>query len=114
MLPYHRAAPVQVAPSPMTKLLFLTLASAILVPGATLVACATDNGDAVHGPQFGPPPERPDGATDGPPIGEEGGPPPGDGGQDNDAPISACKSGTVVVLAGDDAALTGAAQVAGG
>src|SRR4051794_38760302 len=97
----------------MTKLLFLSLLSAVLLPGSTLLACATDNGDAVHGPQFGPPPERPDSSTDGPPIGEEGGPPPTDGGQDADAPISTCKSGTVVVLAGNDTTLTGAAQIAG-
>jgi hypothetical protein len=98
----------------MTKLLFFGLVAAVLVPGAALVACATDNGDAVHGPQFGPPPERPDGATDGPAIGEDGGPPPGDGGQDADAPNPSCKAGTVVVLAGTDTALTGSAQISGG
>lgn len=94
----------------MTKLVLLLSA---LLPGAAFVACATDNGDAVHGPQFGPPPERPDGATDGPIVGEEGGPPPGDGGREADAPAS-CAAGTVVVLAGDDVSLSGAAQIAGG
>jgi len=92
----------------------LSAGSAALLSAAALVACATDNGDAVHGPQFGPPPERPDGATDGPVIGEEGGPPPSDGGVEADAPSPSCTAGTVVVLAGDDASLSGAAQIAGG
>ncbi len=98
----------------MTKLsLFSVTVCAALVSGAmSLGACATDNGDAVHGPQFGPPPERPDGATDGP-IGAEGGPPPSlDGG--TDAPSTGCTTGTIVVLAGGETALTGAAKIAGG
>ena len=91
---------------------------AALLPGAVLLAsaaCATDNGDAVHGPQFGPPPERPDGEADGPSA-QEGGPMPGsDGGTDADAtPPSTCTSGTVAVLAGGDTSLTGAVQIKGG
>jgi hypothetical protein len=97
----------------MTKLSLLL--AAVLVPGAAVAACATDNGDAVHGPQFGPPPERPDGSSDGP-VGEEGGPqPPTDGGQEADAPDpNACKTGTVAVLAGNDTSLTGSAKIAAG
>lgn len=100
----------------MTKLFLVSLtACAIILPGTSLVACATDNGDAVHGPQFGPPPERPDGANDGPILRDEGGPPPNlDGGNDGDAPAASCTSGTIAVLAGDDATLTGAAKVGGG
>ena len=96
----------------MTKLFLVSLtACAIFLPGTSLVACATDNGDAVHGPQFGPPPERPDGANDGPLLRDEGGPPPNlDGGNDGDAPTASCTSGTIAVLAGDDATLTGAAK----
>lgn len=101
----------------MTKRLLLAYAaSAAFLPvaGAALVACATDNGDAVHGPQFGPPPERPDGASDGPIVGEGGNPPPSDGGPEADAAPPSCPSGTVVVLAGTDSSLTGSAQIAGG
>ena len=40
---------------------------ALAAPAAVLFACATDNGDSVHGPQFGPVPARPDGSLeDGP------------------------------------------------
>jgi hypothetical protein len=100
----------------MTRLPLLgSLLCAALVPGVLLAACATDNGDAVHGPQFGPTPERPDGAIEGSvdPV-PEGGPGPSDGSSEGDAPISPCTAGTVVVLAGNDGALSGAAQVAGG
>ncbi|CAN5922275.1 hypothetical protein BH11MYX4_BH11MYX4_63610 [soil metagenome] len=89
--------------------------SAALVPSVALLACATDNGDAVHGPQFGPTPERPDGAVEGsvdPPV--EGGPGPTDGGSEADAPVSTCTSGTAVVLAGSDTTLSGSARIAGG
>lgn len=90
----------------------------VLLPGAALLACATDNGDSVHGPQFGPPPERPDGAADGPGSpAEEGGPGPmPEGGADApaDAPPLTCAAGTVAVLAGGDGALTAAVQVRGG
>lgn len=100
----------------MSKLSVLLVVGALL-PVTVLFACATDNGDAVHGPQFGPPPERSDGASDGP-VAEDGGPLPGEGGgadADADAgPPSTCAAGTVVVLAGSDTALTGAVQLKGG
>lgn len=101
----------------MTKLsLFVSLCSAAL-PAAVLFACATDNGDSVHGPQFGPPPERTDGsAPDRPASDEEGGPTTNpEAGPDADGSTTpACTSGTVAVLAGSDGALTGAVQVNGG
>ncbi len=40
-------------------------AASLALSVALLVACATDNGDALHGPQFGPPPDRPDGSAEG-------------------------------------------------
>jgi hypothetical protein len=104
----------------MTKLALLALFSAGFVgPAALLAACATDNGDAVHGPQFGPPPERPEGGSDGSVTGEGGGPSPDgstDGGGDADAaPTPTCTSGEIVaVLAGTDGALSGAVQVNAG
>jgi hypothetical protein len=104
----------------MTKLplLVLCIAGAAL-PTALLAACATDNGDSVHGPQFGPPPERPDGgAPDGSVVGEGGGPTSDgstDGGADVDsAPPPPCAAGTVAVLAGSDSTLSGAVQINGG
>lgn len=116
MLAYHlRAIARPRPPTSMNKLFLIPFtACAVLLPGA-LVACATDSGDTVHGDQFGPPPERPDGSvTDGPAVGEEGGPLPNDGGKEGDAPSTACTSGTVVVLAGGNDTLTGAAKIAGG
>lgn len=99
----------------MKKLLLLL--SVALAPATGLfVACATDNGDAVHGPQFGPTPERPDATADGP-VAEEGGPaPPVEGGADApaDSPLPTCADGTVAVLAGSDTSLTGAVQIKGG
>ena len=100
----------------MTRLSLLgSVLCAAILPSTVLSACATDNGDAVHGPQFGPTPERPAGPIDGAvdPV-PEGGPSPSDGGPEADAPVSTCTSGTVVVLAGGDTALSGAAQIAGG
>ena len=51
----------------MTKPLFVPLV--LWVVAVALVSCATDNGDAVHGVQYGPfpsPSQRPDGSvTDG-------------------------------------------------
>jgi hypothetical protein len=98
----------------MTKLSLF--ASIVLVPGAVLFACATDNGDAVHGPQFGPPPEPPDGgAIDGTmPQGDSASVPSPEGGPDADAAPSTCTAGTVAVLAGTDTTLTGAVQDKGG
>ena len=81
---------------------------------AILAACATDNGDAVHGQQFGPVPER-DGAT----TGDDGSVDPlVDASVEGaaDAPSEggpSCATGTAVVLAGNDSALTGAAQIGG-
>jgi hypothetical protein len=103
----------------MTKLtFFLWVAARAALPAAVLFACATDNGDSVHGPQFGPPPERPEGgaAADGPISEEEGGPTTNpEGGPDPDsATTPTCTSGTVAVLAGNDSALTGAVQINGG
>jgi hypothetical protein len=105
----------------MTKLYALFWGACF--PGALLFACATDNGDAVHGQQFGPVPERPDGATDGPVSSDEGGPMPGpDGGlgeAGGDAapdgpPVTPCTAGTIAVLAGTDTTLTSAIQIKGG
>lgn len=97
----------------MTKLPILLCAAAI--PAVLLFACATDNGDAIHGPQFGPTPGRADGAVDGSAPGEEGGPlRPGEGGADADAAQPMCTDGTVAVLAGGDTSLSGAVQSKGG
>lgn len=105
-----------------SRIVFASLPSAVgalvLAAGAAaLVACATDNGDAVHGPQFGPTPERPDGAADGSPD-PDGGPGPGTDGGGSDAAAdgspASCPSGTVAVLAGGDTSLTGAVQIQGG
>jgi hypothetical protein len=101
----------------MTKLSFFVSLCAAALPAAVLFACATDNGDSVHGPQFGPPPERPDGAAADRSASEpEGGPTTSpEAGPDADGSTTpACTSGTVAVLAGDDGALTGAVQINGG
>ena len=104
----------------MTKLSRFALFSAALVlPAVLLAACATDNGDAVHGPQFGPPPERSDGSSEGSVTGEGGGPGEGgstDGGADADgAAVPSCASGGIVaVLAGTESTLSGAVQVDAG
>lgn len=94
----------------------------LFVPVALLAvgACATNNGDTVHGQQFAPP----DGSVtdDAPtPTPAAGGPPPaGDAGADGasspdtSVPPDPCQAGTVVVLAGGDSALTGSAQIKGG
>ena len=105
----------------MNKLSLLLFASAALVaPAAVLVACATDNGDSVHGPQFGPVPERPDGSSaDGPVTNDEGGSAT-DAEAGADAPGSdgsgppCTAGGTVAVLAGNDTSLSGAVQINGG
>jgi hypothetical protein len=106
-----------------SRLLFLGLGAAFLAPGAVLIlsACATDNGDSVHGPQFGPVPERPDGSpADGPLSSEVEGGPAIEGGSDapsdvgDGGPPPACTAGTVAVLAGDDSSLSGAVQRNGG
>lgn len=103
-----------VRPPTMTKLPLLLLGLGLL-PGIVLVACSTDNGDAIHGEQFGPPPDRKDGSTDGPvSVDPDGGGGISEAGADGDAPLTTCTSGTVAVLAGNDATLTGAVQVAGG
>jgi len=92
------------------------LASGVGAAGG-LAACATDNGDTVHGPQFGPTPLRPDGSTpeaapgdrdaaepDAAEAGADAGP---------DAAISCDEGGTVAVLAGNGTSLAGAVQEAG-
>ncbi len=88
-------------------------------PAALLVACATDNGDAVHGPQFGPVPERPDGSAEGGEGPGEGGSPTTDaeaGATDagTDSASPPCTAGTVAVLAGNDSSLAAAVQSNGG
>lgn len=97
--------------------LFL-LGAALAAPGAVLVACATDNGDSVHGPQFGPVPERPDGSQADGPLSEEGGPgldaEAGSDAPDPDGAPPVCTAGTVAVLAGNDTSLSGAVQRNGG
>ena len=100
----------------MTKLSLLVLFSAgVVAPVALLGACATDNGDAVHGPQFGPPPERSDGGSEGSATGEGGGPGPDSGADADGAPIPTCMGGGIVaVLAGTDSMLSGAVQVDAG
>jgi hypothetical protein len=103
----------------MTKLpLLLLFAAGAALPAGLLAACATDNGDSVHGPQFGPPPERTDsGGAEGSVTDEGGGPSPDgstDGGADGDSASPPCTTGTVAVLAGTDTALTGAVQSKGG
>ena len=84
-----------------------------------LFACATDNGDSVHGPQFGPIPDRPDGSLDDGQVADEGGPTTSDAEAGSDAPSGdsappPCTSGTVAVLAGNDSSLSGAIQQNGG
>ena len=110
------------APTPMHKLRLLSFGvgaiAALVAPATLVVACATDNGDAVHGPQFGPVPERPDGSAADGPLAEEGGtsPPDAETGTEAAAPDGAvgCTTGTVAVLAGNDSSLTGAVQLHGG
>jgi hypothetical protein len=84
-----------------------------------LFACATDNGDSVHGPQFGPIPDRPDGSLDDGQATDEGGSTTSDAEAGTDAPngdgaLPPCTSGTVAVLAGNDSSLSGAIQQNGG
>lgn len=106
----------------MTKLPLSLSLCAAAAAALVLYACGTDNGDAVHGPQFGPPPERTDGgAADGSASGDGGGAPSdaasgpdADAGSDADGASPACAAGTVAVLAGSDAALSGAVQNKGG
>lgn len=96
---------------------FSGLLCAALVPAAVLFACATDNGDTVHGPQFGPVPGRPEGGADAPMGTGEGGPTPdpdGGGADANDAAQPVCTSGTIAVLAGTTTAVMGGAQINGG
>jgi hypothetical protein len=105
----------------MTKLSILAFcALGVVLPAGLLAACATDNGDSLHGPQFGPPPERSDGGASEGSVTDDGGGPPADGsttdgGNNPDsAPPPPCTSGTVVVLAGTNSTLTGAYQTKGG
>lgn len=87
-------------------------------------ACGTDNGETVFGPTFGP--NDKDGAassssgnasSSGGSSGDPDSSTPDDGGQTdggNDASVGPCASGTVAVLAGGDASLSGAIQTKGG
>lgn len=103
--PRHRSA--KNAPfAPMkTKLLF---SSSLLTLAVGLVeACATDNGSAVYGDQYGPPPGQDGGdAADGgsTPADDASSDDAGDAPSDGEPP--SCAAGTVAVLAGGDAALT--------
>ena len=108
-------------PTPMNKLRLLSFGGAIaafVVPATLVVACATDNGDAVHGPQFGPVPERSDGSAADGPLADEGGATTSDAEAGSEASdpdgAAACTTGTVAVLAGNDSSLTGAVQLHGG
>lgn len=95
---------------------FLLLASSTFAAGI-IAACATDNGQTVYGDQF-PPNSKVDASQDASPIpggdDDDDSGSPGDGGKKDagpDAKQGPC--GTVAVLAGDSAALTGATQVDG-
>lgn len=100
------------------KNLALWLAGALVAPSLGLAACATDNGPNVYGETYGPTPQRPDAGDDASGGGgEDGEAPPGDGGGDADASEGGpppCQSGTVAVLAGGAASLSGAVQEKGG
>src|SRR5690242_18006092 len=87
----------------------LSSLSAFVVALGLVEACATDNGSAVYGDQFGPPPggNGIEAGTDATPV------PSGDGAAEDastDAPADGqpptCSAGTVAVLAGSDAALS--------
>src|SRR5688500_13376441 len=89
---------------------------------ASIFACSTDNGDNVFGPTFGPNGQKDGGSSsssggsssgssggDDASTSEDGGS--GDGGGDASAP---CQNGTIAVLAGGDASLTGAVKANAG
>lgn len=98
------------------KKLSLVLSCGLACASALLFACATDNGSAVHGPQFGPVPERDGAAAEGS-VDDEGGTqkPDLDGGADADsAPSPPCTTGMVGVLAGTDSTLSAAVQLGDG
>lgn len=87
---------------------------------AALAACATDNGPNVFGPAYGPNDGKDGSASSSSSSSGGGGDPdggsPADGGREGgggDA-SSPCASGTVAILAGSDAALSGAVQDKGG
>jgi hypothetical protein len=81
-----------------------------------LLACATDNGANVYGPQFSPPGSHPDAEAGGPADDA----PSGDDGEasttpDAEAGPPACSgTGTIAVLAGGDATLSGSLSINGG
>lgn len=128
MLPYHAGQTPMTKhslfppASPASRALLRTAAFFVIASSAAalgITACATDNGDSVHGPQFGSPIDRIDaGSGEGAAPVEGGGPGPGtDGGADTGTDSSTaptCSSGTVVVLAGSDTTLSGASQIKGG
>ncbi len=85
-----------------------------VLPALGFAACATDNGQGVFGDQFGPN-DKVDAAGDATPV-EGGGPGddgPSDASSESDAPPSCAGGGTVAVLAGGDASLSGALQIDG-
>lgn len=88
----------------------------VILPAAALVACGTDNGPNVFGPTVDDPFPAKDasGGSSSGGGGDAGGD--DDGGAKDagaDAP-AACTSGTIAVLAGDDAALSGAVKIGDG
>ncbi len=92
------------------------MGSCAIVPTAILVACGSDSGPALHGPQFG---LLDDAApNDAAPSLDDADLSPTDSAKfdaphDADAGQPPCDAGAVVVLAGDDTTLTGAAQIHG-
>lgn len=93
---------------------------ATLALAFAIAACATDNGGGVFGQTFGAPPSRGDGGDvpgDDGGSGDDGGATDGGDaspGTDAEAGPPACSgTGTVAVLAGDDAALSGSISVNG-
>lgn len=108
-----RALPIEpIEPQPMKH----HRAFAVVLPFlAAFVACGTDNGDTVFGPTFGP--NDKDGSAGTSSSGSSGDPDGssteddgGNGESGVDANVVPCVAGTVAVLAGGDAALTGAVQ----
>lgn len=99
------------------NLRFFALSVLLVVPTAVLFACATDNGENVHGEQFGPTPTRPDGSDEGATPDDGGTRADGDAAVDGEGGATTCADGTVAVLAGRGTptpSLSGSVQVKGG
>lgn len=95
------------------------LAALASVPCTLLFACATDNGENVHGDQFGPTPTRPDGSTgdDGSTTENDGATKQDGASSDGEAGTTPCTDGTIAVLAGRGTptpSLSGSVSVKGG